>query len=187
MLHRVFLAINLPTEIKVELAKIIEKLQSENRRANIKWVEPENLHLTLHFLGSLDDDQIQRVIEGARKIISKYNGFEMSLGAISCFPNPYQPRVIFVEAREGGGVARKIHSDLKSMLTQLKIETDYHSWQSHITLGRVKTPTACHGLNQQIQPLKSQVKSIELMESKLQPSGPEYSIIHSFPLLASSY
>lgn len=183
MLHRVFLAINLPPEIKAELAKIIEKLRGENRRANIKWIEAENLHLTLHFLGSLEDEQIEKIIGEARKIISKYNGFEMALGNVGCFPDQYRPRVIFVEARESGGVVRKIHADLKSMLTQLKIETDYRPWQSHITLGRVKSPTTCHGLNQQIQPLKFQMKSIELMESELRPEGSRYTTVKAFTLL----
>jgi 2'-5' RNA ligase len=184
MMKRVFIAINLPQEIKDELGREIIKLKKENSRAHIKWVEPENLHLTLHFLGSLDDEKIKQVIEEAQKIVSKYSAFEMSLGIIGCFPDPKRPRVIFVEAIESRGVVRQIHAELKSMLQKLGIETDTRPWQSHITLGRVKIPSACRGLDINISPSSFSIESVDLMESELLPQGPRYSIIKSFKLVS---
>lgn len=181
-MKRVFIAINLPEEIKKELAGIIDKFKKDSKGAHIKWVEPKNLHLTLHFLGSLEDDKIQRVINEARKIIAKYNAFEMELGNIGCFPDARRPRVIFVEAKESRGEARKIQAELKSTLQQLGFETDDRPWQSHITLGRVKTFFACRGLDSQVPALKFKVESADLMESELLPSGPLYTIIKTFNL-----
>lgn len=182
MTRRIFLAINLPPNIKQELAKITDKLKKENQRAPIKWVEPKNLHLTLHFLGSLDEKQIQKVNIAAESIFLKHSTFEMELGNIGCFPDARRPRVIFIKAKEGGGEARRIQAELKSMLQKSGFETDSRPWQSHITLGRVKAPFSCRGLDNQILPLKFKIESIDLMESELTPNGPVYNIIKPYKL-----
>jgi 2'-5' RNA ligase len=136
----------------------------------------------LHFLGSLEDAQIEKLVDEAPKIISKYNAIKMTLGEIGCFPDPRQPRVIFVEAKESGEVVRKIHGKLKTVLQNLGLETDTRPWQSHITLGRVKISFACQGLDHPIPPLKFKVDSIDLMESKLLARGPKYTIFKNFRL-----
>jgi len=181
MSKRSFIAINLPPELKVKIREIILKLKKINPDYAIKWVEPENLHLTLHFFGDLNEKQIAQVEEGIEEITKHIDSFKMKTGKFGCFPNEENPRVIFIELKD----TKTIHNlvgQLEVMLQNLGYKVDTRPWQAHITLGRVKNRIKYRTNGIELEPTVFDVKSIELMESQLTPAGSIYSVIKSFPL-----
>lgn len=181
MTKRAFIAINLPLEVKQKLGGVIAKLQKINPDYAIKWVKPENLHLTLHFFGDLDKRKIPQVEEGIEKITKKISSFKLKTCSFGCFPDEQAPRVIFIEAKDTKAIHVLI-GELEVMLQNLGYKVDTRPWQAHLTLGRIKNHVKCTTTNVECEPMTFEVKSIELMESMLTPEGSIYSVIKSFPL-----
>ncbi len=181
MIKRVFLAINIPDEVKQKLGPIIEELKKSNPDYGIKWVAAENLHLTLHFFGDLNEKQIAAVEEGIWKITERTESFEMKTGNFGCFPNEQSPHVFFASVGNSDAIHTFI-GELEVLLQNLGFEVDPRPWRGHLTLGRIKNWSNCKITGAQIPELSFAIKSIELMESELTPDGSVYSIIKSFPL-----
>ncbi|MFA5076502.1 MAG: RNA 2',3'-cyclic phosphodiesterase [Patescibacteria group bacterium] len=184
MSQRVFIALNLPATVKNELGGVILQLQKQLSGQPIKWVDPPILHLTLHFLGEIDDQTLAEVAKLLTVEIAKYPVLSLALGKLGCFTLPNgSPRVIWVELNEVGGESlRQLQSALKKGLEDLGLETDHRSWQTHITLGRVKDETRFSLPSVKIAPLNFLVETIDLMKSELQPGGPIYTSLEKFNL-----
>lgn len=189
MTKRLFLAINLPQEIKSELQELVLKLQKNNKNKPIKWVELDNFHLTLHFLGDIPEEKIADIHQNLKPIVTNYPVLKFNLlDKISAFPDPYNPKVIFLEMEElNGGKIIKMQKEIGETLAKLGFKIDFRPFRLHLTLGRVKFKTSL-----QLPNLRSsgasvgqgqfQISSIDLMESQLTPTGPIYSIINKYPL-----
>jgi 2'-5' RNA ligase len=181
MSKRSFIAINLPEELKKKLGEAILKLKKINPDYAIRWVEPENLHLTLHFFGDLDEKQIAQVEEGIEEIAKHIKSFEMTTGDFGCFPNEQTPHVIFISVKDTDAI-HKLIGQIEVMLENLGYKVDARPWQAHLTLGRIKDRAKCQTSGVECEPMRFEVKSVELMESQLTPEGSIYSVIKSFPL-----
>ena len=186
MLHRIFLAINLPPEIKNKL----EQLQSQWSGIPAKWVKIENLHITLLFLGSVKSEFLPKIFETTKTVAESFSSFEIKLKKIAFFPpKKMPPRMIWVFLEES-----KTLTDLKTALEQ-KIITQKPSFQQeerklspHITLARIKKfefrnleKDEIPEVNETIN-LSFGARSIDIMESHLKRGGPLYSLLQSFPL-----
>lgn len=163
MKHRIFLAINLPEDIKKALVSYQEKWPE----LPIRWTRENNLHITLEFLGYISDDELLKIFQNTRELTSKHEPFTITLNKI-CYgpPKKMPPRMVWVM---GGKVQ----------------ELDF---LPHITLGRIRTwdfkkiePDEMPEVNEDID-FSFDVKSIEVMESVLKRGGPEYTILESCQL-----
>lgn len=186
MLHRIFIAINFPENIKDKLLGF-----EKEYKIPAKWVSRENLHITLNFLGNLDDNQLLETIETVKQISASHNPFIINLKKI-CYgpPKKFPPRMIWIEMEKSEGLS-KLQIDLENNLFNLpsykyKEKEEDHSFHPHITLARIKSfefralgdlPEINEELN-----LSFEAKSIEVMESELKKGGPEYSILESAKL-----
>lgn len=188
MKTRSFIAINLPGEVKETLKKFLFKLQKDLSRYSIKWINPQGLHFTLHFLGYLDDEQLTKVKEILKFWTGKYHEYntkiEYQIFDLGGFPNLNQPRVIFLNCQEldSKNLIKNLQKDLGQDLAKLGIEIDFRPWHSHLTLGRVKMPQALHFKNYPPLNLRFEVKSIDLMKSELSRGGAKYTILEKFPI-----
>jgi len=181
MTKRVFIAINLPDELKKNFDPIVSELKNLNQNYGVKWVAPENLHLTLHFFGDLNEKQIALVEEGIEEITKNIKSFEMTTGDFGCFPDEQSPRVFFAALQDGPEIHELI-GQLEVMLENLGHKVDTRPWRAHLTLGRIKDWSRCKVTGAKIPSMNFTVKSVELMESELTPDGSVYSVIKSFPL-----
>lgn len=184
MKKRLFIAINLPKEVKRQLSPLILELAELNRQAVIKWVKPELIHLTFHFLGYLDQteqEEVEKILENLR---GRYRRVIFNVGNLGVFPNLNSPRVIYLEVKQTtGDDLVSLRKEIGKELVKIGIEPEIRPWQSHLTLGRVKG-----GGRVKLEPVKApelsfQVESVELMESQLSRTGPEYFIVKSFIFL----
>lgn len=185
MKRRIFIAINLPENIKEELIKLLRILNKENRGKPIKWVDGEGLHITLHFLGSLNEEQISRVGECLEKVASQYPVSRLELDGLGGFPDLIQPRVIFVRGREiNGAKIAGLQKELGKGLGGLGFEIERRPWQPHITLGRVKGDgVRPRVVDYNLRVNSFEVETVDLMESKLSRAGAQYSVIKSYKLI----
>jgi 2'-5' RNA ligase len=191
---RVFLAINLPEQIKKQIAQeqkeIDNSFPEEYRRGLIRWTKKKNIHITLLFLGSLEEREISALSKTVKEITDKQSQFSLELSNINYGPPAKMPpRMIWLQLKNNPAL-NIIAEEIKKNLFEKKIlkKPEGRPFSPHITLGRIKIwqwkriepeerPVIEKTLDQNFP-----IKSIELMESKLKRTGAEYQILESFPL-----
>ena len=185
MNKRLFLAINLPPEIKNQLFDLVLKLQKANKNKPIKWVSKDNFHLTLHFLGSVPEEKITSINQALEPIISNFSTLNFSLSnSINAFPDLNNPKVIFLEIKESNnGQTIKLQKQIGENLEGLGFKIDKRPFRLHLTLGRVKFKTSIQIPKIELQTSDFQINSIDLMASDLTPQGPIYSVIKQYNLV----
>jgi len=186
---RTFVAIELSDQIKTYLNKIQNQLRTSG--ADIKWVEPENIHLTLKFLGEIDDKKLAKVVEILKATAADGFEFYLRLASLGAFPNLNSPRVIWVGLDQGDKETKEIAETLEDKLAEIGIPEENRSFSSHITIGRSRS-----GLNRiKLTPLlkdlsnipgeenlRFKVTKITLYKSTLTPKGPVYEALKEVSL-----
>lgn len=189
MRKRIFIAINLPEEIKKEL----ERFQIKFSELPVRWVKKENLHITLAFLGYVRDEDLPKIIELTKEVANRHATFSINLIKV-CYgpPKVSLPRMVWAIGEKSQELGN-LQNDLKNSLMQLSIpqleEEEGRAFIPHITLARIRKwdfkqidPEERPQIDEDIN-LNFEVKSIEIMESHLKKGGAEYEILQSFPLI----
>lgn len=186
---RAFIAINLPQAVKTELETFQCKLKSRVPADWIKWTLPEQIHLTLRFLGNIDAGAVPQLESVLRTLGATVQPFELIAENFGWFPEGTRPRVLWV------GVSGQLET--LNQLAQAVIrstaswgEPEDRQFQAHLTIGRVKTKTQTDlrklaEILAQFNPGRFgqwQVTQIDLMRSQLYPTGPVYTCIATVPL-----
>ncbi|HDQ23042.1 MAG TPA: RNA 2',3'-cyclic phosphodiesterase [Candidatus Uhrbacteria bacterium] len=182
MTKRLFLAINLPPEIKEEIFNLALKLKKLNKNKPIKWVEKDNFHLTLHFLGSVPEEKISTINQALAPIVANFPTLNFALSdSINAFPDSNNPKVIFWEIKElNDGQTIKLQKQIGEGLARLGFAIDKRPFRLHLTFGRVKFKTAIQIPNLQFPVSNFQISSVDLMSSELTSAGPIYSIVKAY-------
>ena len=184
---RSFIAVNLNPEIKEYLTSLQVSLNVPETK--IKWVEKNNLHLTMKFLGDISSEQTESVKSILKEITSRYSPFIIKLSSdIGIFPTYQMPRIIWTGIKEGANQLHELYSSIETMLYKEGFPRENKGFSSHITIGRVKFIRDKTDFIQILKRIEvtnftQEVDGIDLMESKLTSSGPIYSITAKFPLL----
>jgi 2'-5' RNA ligase len=181
---RCFVAIGINEEVRGKLVSLQQRLSPF-----LSWkpVEFENLHLTLKFLGEVEDTRAEEILSALRSACSGFSRFEILLKGISAFPSPSQARVLWVGISEGGEKVISLFKAVDSELAKLGFSRE-RDFVPHVTLGRVKFVPRRKELMEMMQSLKSEefgrtvVESVDFMKSVLTPKGPIYSVIGQVPL-----
>lgn len=152
----------------------------------VKWVEPDNFHLTYAFLGELGPEGEKAARAGLEAGVAGLKAFTLTLGGFGTFPSGRRPRVLWVGVREGAAQLRELADRLAAALSAAGVMYE-NRFEPHITLGRVKDSLPESFLRRfsdyAPRPAASRLASVELMESVLTSSGPEYRQVFSCPLL----
>jgi len=127
---RCFIALEISEEARRELSRA----QSELPKENMKFVEPENLHLTLQFIGEVNEDELERIKEALGKI--NFSKFNASLGKIGFFPDESYIRVLWASL-EPSQVIKDLHAKIHDSIKSI-VNLD-NRFESHITLARIKS------------------------------------------------
>jgi len=187
MRHRIFIAINLPEDIRKELIFY----QSRWPELPIKWTKKENLHITLVFLGYLSNEELLEVYKAAKEAALESKPFSVNLNRI-CYgpPRKIPPRMIWVEGEKSKEFTL-LKNNLEKFLIgsdKIRFSSENRSFSPHITLGRIKVwewrkiePEERPEIEEEIA-LDFEVSSVEVMESKLKRGGAEYVILENVNL-----
>ncbi len=184
---RAFIAIELPQEIRETLGRLQQKLKAAG--ADVKWVEPKNIHLTLKFLGEIDEQNLDRINSALEEICRTRKLFVITLSSLGAFPNTISPRVIWVGISQGDSEVKEIAQAVEVHLETIGFPKENREFSSHITIGRTRSSKNRQDLAKTIselslKPLKDQflVTKITLFKSTLTPHGPIYEILQEFQL-----
>ena len=154
---RTFLAIELPKEIKECLGKLEEKLKTT--QADVKWVLPGNIHLTLKFLGEVDAERLEKIKVILEEVARAYSPFLMRINSLGAFPKLEYLRVIWVGLDAGDKETKQIAKMLEEKIQKLGIPKEERAFSSHITIGRTRSSTGREKLVQEIRNLGAEFEN----------------------------
>jgi 2'-5' RNA ligase len=184
---RLFIAIAIPAEIKTALAA----LQNDLRRAGaeVSWTRPENIHLTLKFLGEIAEQQSNELAAACADTAVQFQPFTLSLNQPGVFPNARQPRVLWAGLAGEIETARQLQLQLEQRLSASGVARADKPFQPHLTIGRVKSGKNARQLValadlHELPALSFAVREIVLMKSELHPAGARYTALANAPLRA---
>ena len=183
---RTFISIELKGGIKKKIGRAIKELKDAG--ANVKWVEPGNLHVTLKFLGEVPDKDIENLIALVSAAVKSSLSFKAEFMGTGSFPAGRHPRVIWIGTTKGGEEQSALASKLEDGLCSAGFEREARKFKSHITIGRVRESGNLARVLKKLNELKCEpfggmiVDHINIMKSKLSPKGPTYEIVKSLPL-----
>ena len=183
--HRIFIAINLPGDIK----KVLSSYEKKWRELPAKWVNQDNLHITLIFLGDLTDLELGEVCVATKDVVEKYKSFNLNLNKISYGPNEkLPPKMIWVSGEKSKELLVLKNELESSLLEKVNFRPENRGFTPHITLARISSfgframeIEERPEVNENID-LTFTVESIDVMESVLKKTGPKYTIIESHQL-----
>ncbi len=189
---RAFIAIELPEEVRDILSKIQDELKQT--RADVKWVAAENIHLTLKFLGEIEQELVKKIQAILEEIAQNNSPFSLHLSNLGAFPKLQYPRVVWFGAIDDQPVLN-IAKDLESQMLKIGFPAESRPFSSHITLGRVRSGLnrkvlveKIEFLNKNLSPPLPEFKvfGLTLFKSTLTPHGPLYEAVFNCPLRAKN-
>src|SRR5689334_11233541 len=183
---RLFAAIELPDSTRAALVSAAADLRSALDDLDARWVEPEKLHLTVRFIGHVDDHRAAALTDRARMAVAVCP-FEMRLGGARALPRTGPPRVSWVAATEGAPALGRIHRELTARLRPLGYEAEQRPFSAHLTLARVRTVKRGASVRSLVgafpmPDLRCRVSHVTLFRSHLSPRGSRYEILAAIPL-----
>src|SRR5215467_1318827 len=175
---RTFIAVDLDKAIRDRTVALQDALARAG--TEVKWVEPQNLHVTLLFLGEVDDREVPAVCRVVAEQVQQHAPFSMSIETAGCFPNPRRPRVLWIGVGQGTQELCALHDALEPPLLELGCyRREERQYSPHITLGRVKSDRPTDKLSAALAKHagwkggETAVHELLVLSSTLGPTGPE--------------
>lgn len=182
---RLFVALELPEGHRASLAGVCE----EGRRGGVRWVAADNVHLTLKFLGEVDEGLVPGIERALAEVAGSAQPFALALEGGGCFPNARSPRVIWVGVGEGADGASRLAVEVERALKPLGFAPEKRRFRPHLTIGRPKDPRAAAGATaEKIEQLRgfgapaAEAAALALIKSTLTPEGAVYEVVRRFEL-----
>jgi 2'-5' RNA ligase len=182
---RAFIAIDLPDDVRAAIAKAQADLR-QTVGVKISWAKVENLHLTLQFLGDVEESAVEAIRAALAGIAGDHAPFELKVAGAGAFPDERRPRVLWIGCEHGEltALAKSVHAAMRP----LGFEPEQREFTAHLTLGRVKQARPDDALTRALDSIKNaafgamRVEAIHLMRSELHPDGSIYSKLSSHQL-----
>ena len=182
---RLFIALPISANVRKRVQSIITILRPSGR--NVKWVNPDNLHLTLRFLGDTDKNLVSHISRLIDKVARGYQPVATVLTDVGCFPNMTRPRVLFLGHSDSAEPLIEIARQIELGVRELEFPAEEKKFKPHLTIGRIRRPDVSTDLIDALRNLKPYPVSITydricLYQSTLTPSGPIYDLLHEAQL-----
>ena len=184
---RLFVALEITSSVRENLAALIDNLRAVAPQA--KWARPENLHVTLKFIGEVPETRlaaIRSALAGARSD----QPVALDFRGLGFFPNEKHPRVFWAGIAASQNL-KTLAADIDKATEKLGIPREKRPFSPHLTLGRFEPPGLPEKVRGAIQGNAARdfgslcTNQFQLIESKLKPSGAEYTTVESFPFAAA--
>lgn len=183
---RAFIALVLPDAARDALERLQQELRAS--RADVKWVEPDNLHVTLKFLGEISEAERQALERMLRQLATSMEPFALGLSGVGAFPSVSAPRVIWVGLGEGVEAAAHLAQAIEREGASIPLPREDRPFSAHVTLGRVRSPRGRQVLVVALKqsrwqpPSAWQVNAVTFYQSVLGSGGPQYTVLADIPL-----
>jgi 2'-5' RNA ligase len=195
---RLFIATPVSAEIRASLSAAVARVRARLSRNPIRWVSPDNLHLTFRFLGETPGTDVDPITKRLRGVCGNFSPLDVQVGGLGCFPNFAEPRVIWVGLSHNSQLV-KLHTAIQNATAEFGAkEASAHTtertppFSPHLTVGRLKDVSrperrrVGRELEQQTMDKLGcwLIDRVVLMESQLTPAGPCYEELMSIALAA---
>jgi 2'-5' RNA ligase len=183
---RSFVAVNIPSALREEIGGFFADLRTRVR--GVRWVAPDNLHLTLKFLGEVERTRLPEVEEALEASRAGRGPFPVTLTGTGVFPPRGRPRVVWLDVTEGGPELTALQGGVERALAPLGFPPEGRPFTPHLTVGRVKDPRHASALLTALEDVKERLwggftaSTLDLVRSELFPTGARYSILREIRL-----
>jgi RNA 2',3'-cyclic 3'-phosphodiesterase len=185
MTIRCFIAIELNDAAHRALERIQSRLRTEGLNdRSINWVRPENIHLTLKFLGDVTDADINSVCQAVSATAVEFLPFDFEIGSIGCFPPGGPARVLWAGVMAGADLIEPLQKKLDERLHELGYPLENRRFSPHMTMARIKNSQVGYAVREVVEQfsvpmIKSQsVERLTVFQSELSRGGPTYTALH---------
>ncbi len=178
---RTFVAVLIPSELKRTIAVVQKDLKKA--APGIKWVEPENFHITLEFLGDTKLDAVDEIAGAIAGACRDLDPFIVEFGGVGAFPSARRPRVVWAGVTSGKRELTELAGRVEDALAPLGFAKEDKPFRAHITLGRVRYGRGVDDLSSALEETAAdrlgsfRVASVALMKSELRRECPIYSVL----------
>jgi len=186
---RVFIAIDIDEAIRKALARLQDELQGkvDFKKSDVKWVNPENIHLTLKFLGEIEDEQVVDICNVTGDVVSRHGNFELDIESVGHFGGR-SARVLWVGTGQNCEKLLQLQQDLERQLELAGWPRETRKFSGHLTVCRIRNTRAGFKLAQLAKEYENfklgtmPADSVSVYQSQLTPKGPIYTVLGKYEL-----
>jgi len=182
---RCFIAIPIGETIEKQISDLIFSLKKHD--ADIKWIKPDGMHITIKFLGKTQDRMIPKIKDALVHAASLFDPFFITIQGIGAFPHVNRPRIFWVGIKNMDSL-EKLHTEIEDRMSRIGYVTEERSFHPHITLGRVRSQRGVRTITRMLDLARdtefgdAYIDKLELMKSDLKPAGAVYTCLHAISL-----
>jgi 2'-5' RNA ligase len=174
---RSFIAVKISSDQREKISKLIGELKKSE--TDVKWVKPENLHVTLKFLGDVDEKALPEIFDSLEKSLTNDTSFQFNLKAIGTFPNIRRPRVIWVGIDNGADSLKALAKKIDETMLGFGFAREKRGFSPHLTIGRVKSTRLIERLTNMFKDVDFEtddfvIDEVVFFQSILKREGPTY-------------
>jgi RNA 2',3'-cyclic 3'-phosphodiesterase len=184
---RTFIGIDIGDAIRASTTALIKDLAKTG--AAVKWVAPQGMHVTLLFLGEVDDRELHAVCKAVKEVAASEPPFPLRVSGVGAFPTPRRPKILWAGITDGVEPLQRLHAALEERMLDLGCyRKEERGYTPHLTLGRVKGDADAHALAPEITKRlaweggRFAVDEVLVFSSELDRHGPVYTVIGRAPL-----
>ena len=172
---RSFIAIELPTGTRSSLEGITGKLKAS--AGDVRWVKTDDIHLTLKFLGDVEEERIPDIGGCIEQCVMGITPFTIAVRGMGAFPSDHSPQVIWIAAADESGTLSRMQLSLEDGLARLGFKKEKRPFSPHLTLGRLKSPRGKDAVRRALTEFKNAdcgsctADAVCLFKSELKPGG----------------
>jgi len=195
---RSFIAIQLTDEARGGLAQLQGELKNILPPNTVRWTSPKNIHLTLHFLGDVDKNQLETISRTVHELSHRHTALILDLVNLGCFPNTRRPRIVWVGLSGEIDALAHIQQELgKALQAAIGFQPESRKYSPHLTIGRVKKGVPQQQLHELGRALENEISRvgrlsslpvdfIHFIRSDLKPAGPIHTTLSKAHLAGAS-
>jgi len=176
---RAFVAVFPPLEVRREALSWAKRRASDDR---VRWTRPENVHLTLKFLGDVQPEAFGNIRAALGEVCAQHAPFDAALAELGAFPSARRAKTLWIGAGEGSDRLRSLAADVDDALAPLGFERAKRPYVPHLTLGRARGRPLHLDLPSGAEVTRFRVRRVELTESRLAAKGATYRTVGGFAL-----
>ena len=184
---RIFIAFDISDEARASAIEHIDSLRKDADNVRVSWEKPEKLHVTVKFLGEVDDRQLADITSTLSVVASKHSPITAGLSQPGVFPNSRRPRILWLGIDEPTGEIATVAEELDDALEKLGFRSEVRGFKPHLTIARVREPEkgsrlAQVHLERATRSIVFSINELSFYESKLRSTGSTYSVLsrHGF-------
>lgn len=184
---RCFIGVDIGDEIRSKAAALQQTLAAHG--AGVKWVDPESMHITLLFLGEVDDRDLLTVCKAVKSAAAREEAFPMRASGVGAFPTLRRPKVVWGGITDGTVPLRRLYEKLEAKLLDAELyRREERGYTPHLTLGRMKSEADGLALAPELAKLlawdggRTTVNEVLVYSSEQRRGGPEYTVLARSPL-----